>query len=168
MFSILIFFISLIFNNKTHFTTLQFSVSYYSNFYLGLFYFGGGCLCVYIITKIFYVQSRKQEFFSFLNQGHSEQRKELIRQFVRKHILYLVFFLVCYFPNNIILIIQIFSKYKICNECQYYSVVIYLMSSSCLISFLIKLSEPYMKKYLQIVMVFVQKREIRKVKLLGF
>lgn len=163
VFTILIFLISLVFNNKTHFTTLQFSVSYYSNLYLGLFYFGGGCLCIYIITKIFYVQSRKQEFFSFLNQSHSDQKKELITQFVKKHISYLVMFLVCYFPNNIILIIQIFSKYKICSQCQLYSIVIYLMSSSCLISFLIKLSEPYMKKYLQIVIVFIQKQEIRKV-----
>jgi len=144
-------------------TTIQFSVSYYSNFFLGLFYFGGVGLCFYIIAKILYVQSRKQEFFSFLNQGHSENRKELIRQFVRKHILYLISFLVCYFPNNTILFIQIFSKYKICSECQYYSFVIYLMSSSCLISFLIKLSEPYMKKYLQVIMIFLQKREIRTV-----
>ncbi len=163
VFSIIIFFISLIFNNKTNFTTLQFSVSYYSNFYLGLIYFGGACVCVYIISKIIYVQSRKQEFFSFLNQSHSEKRKELITQFIRKHIMYLILFLVCYFPNNIILIVQIFSQYKICSECQYYSFVIYLMSSSCFISFLIKLSEPYMKKYLQVVIIFLQKREIKKV-----
>lgn len=163
--SIVIFFISLIFNNRNNLTTVKFSVSYYPIVYLGFFYLLGGALCLYIIAKIFYVHSKKEELFYFLNQGNCQNRKELISLFLKKHISYLISFLICFFPNNIILIIQIFSYYKICNDCQYYSIVIYLMSSSCLITFMIKLTEPYMQKYLKLIVNFLYKRKFGSVKI---
>lgn len=161
--SIIILICSIIINHKITTTTNQFTVSFYPVFYLGVFYFAGGCACLYIIMKIIYVHSRQEEFFSFLNQGKSDTRKALISVFVKKHILYLITFLICYLPNNLILIIQIFSKYKICDMCEYYAFVVYLMSSSCLISFCIKLTEPYMQKYIKVVINFLARREFTKV-----
>lgn len=163
--SIIVLLGSILFNNKTTVTTVQFTVAFYPLYYLGLFYFAGGCVCFFIILKIIYVHSRQEEFFSFLNQGKSEKRRNLITLFVKKQVLYLISFLICYLPNNIILLIQIFSKYRICDNCEYYAFVVYLISASSLLTFIIKLTEPYMKKYVRMVINFLTRQESKKVRI---
>jgi hypothetical protein len=114
--------------------------------------------------KMIYVQSKKSEFFSFLEQGKNDNKKNIIKEFVKKHISYLLLFLICYLPNNLIILIQIFSKQRICSDCFWLSFVIYLMSSSALITFFIKFTEPYMQKYIKYIVNLIKERKVTQVK----
>jgi len=162
--SLIVFILTFLFNSSQNVSTNQFSISHYPNLFIGCFYSIGLAICAYIITKIIYVQSKKSEFFSFLEQGKSDYKKKMIIQFVKKHILYLVLFLICYLPNNVIILIQLFLNYRICSDCFWLSFVIYLMSSSAFITFIIKLTEPYMRKYLKLIVVFIKERKITQVR----
>lgn len=164
IFSLIVIIVSFLFNSLQNISTNQFSISYYPNIFIGCFYLICLSICVYIITKILYVQSKKSEFFSFLEQGKSNYKKKMIIEFVRKHISYLICFLLCYLPNNVIILIQLFSRYRICNDCFWLSFLIYLMSSSALITFLIKFTEPYMQKYTKLIIVFLKERKFTKVR----
>jgi hypothetical protein len=75
--------------------------------------------------------------------------------FIRRHIIFLILFLICYMPNNIILLVQTFSEYKICEDCGTYCFLYYIMSVSCSITFALKMTEPYMRKYFKIVAYFI-------------
>lgn len=157
--SVFIFILSLIFNKGSNVKSVQFTVSYYPFGFMAFFYFLCAVIIGYIIVKVVYVIKRGNDI-SFLLQGNmSEYRKHLITLFVKRHISFLLFFIICYLPNNLILFLQIFMSYKICYDCQYFSAIIYLISLSGTISFMIKLSEPYMQKYFKNVYNFVFRKE---------
>lgn len=147
---------SVISNNGVSNTTIRFTITYYTYNFLQVAYIIGLMVIIYIIFKVIYVLNRKEEFFSFLNGGSYEyQRRELIILFVRRHITFLVIFVVCYLPNNIIQVIQTFLPDKICVDCQGYSIFVYLMSLSCTFTFILKMTEPYMRKYLKTVFFYI-------------
>jgi hypothetical protein len=151
--------LSLLFNNRQNQSSVQFTVSYYPFFFIALFYFIGGVTIIYMIIKISYVIRERGSFFNFLKESENSSKNYLITLFVKRHLSFLLFFFICFVPNNIILLLQIFMSYKICTNCSYYSIFIYLMSLSGGISFFIKLSEPYMKKYIVIVLNFVLRKD---------
>jgi uncharacterized integral membrane protein len=152
--------LSILFNNRQNQTSVQFTVSYYPFFFIALVYFIGGVTILYMLFKISFVIRTRGSFFNFLNSGEADSaRKNVISLFVQRHIGFIFTFLCCYVPNNIILLMQIFMSYKICVNCSYYSVCLYLMSLSCTISFIIKLTEPYMQKYIKVVINFLFRKE---------
>jgi hypothetical protein len=119
---------------------------------------------VYIIYNIFYILIKKEEFYSmikenFLTNKSKEKKKDLIELFVRRHILMLVFFIIAFLPNNLIMIIQTFLSYKLCDDCSVYSVTLYFLSLSCTISFFLKFTEPYMMKYFWSIVNFVLRKK---------
>jgi hypothetical protein len=74
-----------------------------------------------------------------------DKKREILNLFIRKQITFLTFFVLCYLPNNIIVLFEVVFKIRIANKDL--SFVIYLLSLSCLISIIIKLTDPYSKKY---------------------
>ena len=152
--------LSILFNNRKNLSNVQFSVSYYPFFFIALVYFLGGITVMYMLYKIAYIIREKGSFFSFLRESEENSGKNyLISLFVKRHLLFLLFFLIEFVPNNVILLLQIFMSYKICLYCSYYSICLYMMSLSCAISFTIKMTEPYMVKYIKVVFKFVFRQE---------
>ena len=136
----------------------KFTLSYYKIFFLASFYILGGVLIAYIIQIIVYVMMRKDELFAYGDEN-DERRKELLNIFVNRTIYYLVVFIICFAPNNIIQLLQVFSSYKICDECPGLSFSGYLASLSCSFTFCLKFTEPYMLKYLRLIKNFVLRNE---------
>jgi hypothetical protein len=157
--------LSVLFNNRKNLSNVQFTVSYYPFYFIALVYFLGGITVIYMIIKTAYVIRERGNFFSFLMNAEEDNSKNyLITLFVKRHLLFLLFFLIEFVPNNVILLLQIFMSYKICTYCSYYSICLYMMSLSCAISFTIKMTEPYMSKYIKIVFksVFRQHLEVHE------
>jgi len=162
--SVIVFCFSLVLNNNTHMSTLKFSFTYYTNSFLKAFYLLGFVFFVYILYNIFYVLIKKEEYYSmikenFLTNKKGEKKKDLIELFVRRHILMLVVFIIAFLPNNLIIIIQTFLSYKLCEDCSIYSVSLYFLSSSCTISFFLKFTEPYMMKYFYSIVNFILRKK---------
>lgn len=168
--SIIVFGFSLVLNNNTHIATLRYSFTYYTNTFLKVYYLMGLVFFVYILYNIFYILIKKEEYYSmikenFLTNKKREKKKDLIELFVKRHILMLVVFIIAFLPNNLIMIIQTFLSYKLCEECSVYSITLYFLSSSCAISFFLKFSEPYMMKYFWSIVNFIlrKKEEVREI-----
>jgi hypothetical protein len=83
--------------------------------------------------------------FSIILEGIIDKKKEILNLFIKKQITFLTFFVLCYLPNNIIVLAEVIFKTRISSKDL--SFVIYLLSLSCLISIIIKLTDPYTKKY---------------------
>lgn len=162
--SVIVFSFSLVLNHNTHIVTLKYSFTYYSNAFLKAYYLLGLIFFVYIIYNIFYILIKKDEYYSmirenFLTDKKREKKKDLIELFVRRHILMLVIFIIAFLPNNLIMIIQTFLSYKLCEDCSVYSVMLYFLSLSCTISFFLKFTEPYMMKYFWSIVNFILRKK---------
>lgn len=83
--------------------------------------------------------------FKLILEGILDKKKEILNLFIKKQITFLTFFVLCYLPNNIIILSEVIFKTRISNKDL--SFVIYLLSLSCLMSIIIKLTDPYTKKY---------------------
>lgn len=143
--------LAVIFNENKNVSSVQFAVNYYNFFYIGMFYFFMLLILLYIIHKLIFIIQNRNQFSSTLVTNQEELNA--INKFILQHTLFLIFFLICYVPNNIIQVIQIFTKEKIISidwdsRNNFYVIFLYLLSASCLISFLIKLTDPYMVKYI--------------------
>lgn len=157
---IFVLLISIIFNNQSNLHSITFSFKFYPSWFIALFYIVGGILITFVTLKMIYVVNRRDAFFSFLNQTQGveeEFRRKLISIFLKRHLSFCLLFVICYLPNNLFLLIQIFSSLKICTDCRVYAFSVYLMSLSCTFSFIIKMSEPYMKKYIKTLAKFLYK-----------
>jgi hypothetical protein len=149
--------LSFVFNNNTNVKSVKFTVSYYSHVFTAVFYFIGGIMMIYMVLKLIYIiNHRKTSMLAYLSQSdEADTKNDLVSLFVKRHLTFVFSFFCCYLPNNIIFLLQIFMSYKICDRCNNYSIFIYLMSLSCTFSFAIKLSEPYMQKYLKVIFKFM-------------
>jgi hypothetical protein len=159
--SIIIFVVSLLTNNRKFDRTEIFTVKYYPHYFMTAIYITTICIALYILFKTFYVIRKKEEFFSLMNRDDNENqetRKKVLYLLIKRHISFVLIFLLCYLPNNLIILVQIFSPYKICFNCHYYSIFIYLISLSCTFSFLLKMTEPYMRKYFKLVFNFILRK----------
>lgn len=149
----MILIISFFFNNRTNSSTIQFSVNYYEFFYLGLFHVLGGLIILYILYEIYYILKKRSQMIKLYESKNANEQKvgQIVISLINHHLLYLGLFLVSYMPNNIIKLAQLFLSYKICEDCGiFYTLPVYLLSSSCTISLIIKLLDPYTKKYFSI------------------
>jgi len=91
------------------------------------------------------------------------KRKELFDNFIKRQITSLVLFIICFFPNNIIQVINLFYSTKFCEtNCWYYQIFVYLMSLSCLISVCFKMTEPFMIKYITMLFIFYKQGEAER------
>lgn len=159
--------LSFMFNNNTNVKSVKFTVSYYPFLFIAVFYILGGIIMLYMAVRMIYIlNQRKNSMLAYLSQSEeADAKNDLVSLFVKRHLTFILCFFCCYLPNNIILLLQIFLSYKICDRCNNYSIFIYLMSLSCTFSFAIKLSEPYMQKYLKVIFKFMFKneQEVKKV-----
>ena len=162
---IFLLFISLIITKQyTPTSTIKCSLSYFPNWFSVILYFLGGLGMIYIIIKTIFVLKKKGSFLKFMfkntqNEEDNFQHK-IVALFISRHLMFCYAFLGCFGPNNFVIIYQAFVKTKICTNCNMYSFMVYLVSLSCTIDFCIKLTEPYMKKYLRLLfLAFFRKKD---------
>lgn len=140
-----------------------FSIQYYPSYYIAIIYLAGAIGMVWIIIKTVFVVRKKSSFFSFLSQNSGseadEQNQKIVSLFIQRHLMFCYLFIISFLPNGFILLLQIFLSYKICNDCRIFAFTIYLISSSSMVSFAIKMTEPYMKKYFQVLFAFIMKND---------
>jgi hypothetical protein len=84
---------------------------------------------------------------------------QIVAIFISRHLLFCFVFVGIYLPNNFVFIYQSFSDNKICSNCSNYSFMIYLISLSCTIDFLIKITEPYTKSYVKLLLTTFFKKQ---------
>ena len=155
---IIIFFTSLVFNkHKSSMTNVKYSMEYFPSWLVVFLYFLGAIAMVYIIIKTIFVIKKKGSFLKFMfkntqNESDNFQHK-IVATFISRHLFFCYFFIGLYIPNNFVIILQSFSNEKICINCSRYSFMIYLISLSCTVDFTIKVTEPYMKKYISLLLI---------------
>lgn len=149
----ILFFIAIILNSRSV-NKPSFTANYYPSYYIGIFYFLLMCLMIYVGRKLWLIlKHRRQQMQSTINFCKDPTEQRAINSFTRQHTLFVVFFIVCYLPNNVIQFTSVFMENKILtkglkDESWIYSLFILLLSSSCTITFIIKLTDPYVRRYI--------------------
>ncbi len=155
---IFIFFLSLIFNkHKTSMTNVKYSMEYFPPWLVVFLYFLGSFAMVYIIIKTIFVIKKKGSFLKFMFKNTQNERDNfqhtIVATFISRHLFFCYFFIGLYIPNNFMILLQSFTTEKLCTNCSGYSFMIYLISLSCTVDFCIKVTEPYMKKYISLLLI---------------
>ena len=155
---------SLIFNiHNENKVEKKFSIEYYPNWFICVFYTIGIFFIIFMLVKMFFVMKKKSSFISFISSSseHDDFRTNIVSLFISRHLLFCLIFLICFIPNNLIILWQIYNPQKLCKDCRVYTFVLYGISLSATCDFIIKMTEPYMKKYFHVFyMIFMKKRSI--------
>lgn len=144
--SIVIIILSLVFN--THSETKVLVMAYYNIYFIAVYYTFGFAGIIYIIYIVLCILTNDSGFpgkICIKVEAVKDKKKEIITTFIRKQILFLSTFVICYLPNNVIVLSEIIMKARIDNSNLIFSV--YLISLSCTASIIIKITDPYTKKY---------------------
>ena len=155
---IFIFFASIIFNkHKTSMTNVKYSMEYYPPFLVIFLYLLGTIAMIYIVIKTIFVIKKKGSFLKFMFKNSQNEKDsfqhQIIALFISRHLLFCYVFIGLFIPNNFVMLLQSFSTNKICTNCNNYSFMIYLISLSCTVDFCIKITEPYTKKYISLLLI---------------
>ena len=153
-----IFILCLLFNkHNSSKSNVKYNMEYFPPWLVVSLYLFGVFAMTYIIIKTVFVVKKKGSFLSFMFKNTQNEKDnfqhQIVATFIKRHLLFCYAFIVIYIPNNFVLLFQSFSENKICNNCNKYSFMIYLISVSCCVDFCIKVSEPYMKKYIYLLFI---------------
>jgi hypothetical protein len=164
---IIIFLIGFIFNkSNSSGTSVKYSMEYFPSWYIISLYLLGTYAMIYIFIKTIFVIKKKGSFMKFMFKNTKNEsdnfQHQIVAIFISRHLLFCYVFIGLYLPNHFIILLQSFSKEKICNNCSSFSFGIYLISLSCTVDFCIKVTEPYMKKYISLLLstIFRKKEEV--------
>ena len=164
-FGIFIFLLSLFFNkSKSSMTSVKYSMEFFPSWLVISLYLLGAFVMIYIFIKTIFVIKKKGSFMKFMFKNTQSEndnfQHQIVAIFISRHLLFCYVFIGLYIPNNFIMLLQAFSKEKICTNCSSFSFSIYLISISCTVDFCIKITEPYMKKYISLLLsTFFRKKD---------
>ena len=161
---IIIFLLSLIFNkHNSSMTNVKYSMEYFPSWLVLFLYCLGAYAMIYIIIKTIFVIKKKGSFLKFMFKNTQNEKDnfqhQIVALFISRHLLFCYVFIGLYIPNNFVIILQSFTDTKICTNCSGYSFMIYLISLSCTVDFCIKITEPYMKKYINLLLITFFRRK---------
>ena len=143
-------------NSNSSVNSVKYNLAFYPSWLVISLYFLGAFAMIYIFIKTIFVIKKKGSFMKFMFKNIKSEKDNLQHQvvaiFISRHLLFCYVFIGLYLPNHFIVLYQAFSKEKICNNCSGFSFSIYLISLSCTVDFCIKISEPYMKKYISLLL----------------
>ena len=143
-------------NSNSSVNSVKYNLAFYPSWLVISLYFLGAFAMIYIFIKTIFVIKKKGSFMKFMFKNIKSEKDNLQHQvvaiFISRHLLFCYVFIGLYLPNHFIVLYQVFSKEKICNNCSGFSFSIYLISLSCTVDFCIKISEPYMKKYISLLL----------------
>ena len=143
-------------NSNSSANSVKYNLAFFPSWLVISIYFLGAYAMIYIFIKTIFVIKKKGSFMKFMFKNIKSEKDNLQHQvvaiFISRHLLFCYVFIGLYLPNHFIVLYQAFSKEKICNNCSGFSFSIYLISLSCTVDFCIKISEPYMKKYISLLL----------------
>ena len=143
-------------NSNSSVNSVKYNLAFYPSWLVISLYFLGAFAMIYIFIKTIFVIKKKGSFMKFMFKNIKSEKDNLQHQvvaiFISRHLLFCYVFIGLYLPNHFIVLYQAFSKEKICNNCSGFSFSIYLISLSCTVDFCIKISEPYMKKFISLLL----------------
>ena len=143
-------------NSNSSVNSVKYNLAFCPSWLVISLYFLGAFAMIYIFIKTIFVIKKKGSFMKFMFKNIKSEKDNLQHQvvaiFISRHLLFCYVFIGLYLPNHFIVLYQAFSKEKICNNCSGFSFSIYLISLSCTVDFCIKISEPYMKKYISLLL----------------
>ena len=158
----LLFIISVVFYLYTLFNIhyndsqlLSKSFTFLSNYtisFLEFFYISGFFMIIYIMIKLYYVLSKKEDFISVNEYQDNEERnkkiKHIFNSVISRNISFVCYFLITFTPTNIIMIIKYFlGKKKF--QCYYIDyIVIMLISFNGTFLFFVRLFDPLMRNFI--------------------
>ena len=145
-------------------TSVKYSMEFFPSWLVISLYILGAFAMIYIFIKTIFVIKKKGSFMKFMFKNTQSEndnfQHQIVAIFISRHLLFCYVFIGLYLPNHFIMLLQAFSKEKICNNCSGFSFSIYLISLSCTVDFCIKISEPYMKKYISLLLsTFFRKKD---------
>ena len=162
---IIILLLSIFFNkSNSSMTSVKYSMEFFPSWLVISLYILGAFAMIYIFIKTIFVIKKKGSFMKFMFKNTQSEndnfQHQIVAIFISRHLLFCYVFIGLYLPNHFIMLLQAFSKEKICNNCSGFSFSIYLISLSCTVDFCIKISEPYMKKYISLLLsTFFRKKD---------
>ena len=127
-------------------------ISNYTISFLEFFYICGFFMIIYIIIKLYYILSKKEDFISVHEYQENEERNEKIKNIfnsvISRNISFICYFLITFTPTTIIMIIKYFlGKTKL--QCYYIDyIVIMLISFNGTFLFFVRLFDPLMRNFL--------------------
>ena len=144
-------------------TSVKYSMEYFQPWLAIILYLFGLYSIIYILLKTIFVIQNKGSFLKFMYKSSQNEKDnfqhQIVAIFISRHLLFCFVFVGIYLPNNFVFIYQSFSDNKICSNCSNYSFMIYLISLSCTIDFLIKITEPYTKSYIKLLLTTFFKKQ---------
>ena len=126
-------------------------ISNYTISFLEFFYICGLFMIIYIIIKLYYVLSKKEDFIVNEyqeNEERSEKIKNIFNSVISRNISFVCYFLITFTPTNIIMIIKYFlGRTKF--QCYYIDyIVIMLISFNGTFLFFVRLFDPLMRNFI--------------------
>ena len=143
-------------NSNSSANSVKYNLAFFPSWLVISIYFLGAYAMIYIFIKTIFVIKKKGSFLKFMFKNikneYDNLQHQIVAIFISRHLLFCYVFIGLYLPNHFIVLYQAFSKEKICNNCSGFSFSIYLISLSCTVDFCIKITEPYMKKYISLLL----------------
>jgi hypothetical protein len=127
----------------------------YDSHYLGVYYTLGLMILIYISYKIIYLLLNRGVYFSlFAGNWH---KKDLLMKLYNRHLTFLWAFVICFLPNNIIVLVKLYTQLPPHGIVSSFSV--YLICLSCVFTFINKFTETRMLNHYRSLLFFAKKVE---------
>ena len=149
---IIVFYLYTLFNinyNNSLISSKNFTfISNYSVSFIQIFYISGLCIILFIIFELYFVLNKKKDFIIDGYQESKERSKQLkniFKSVISRNIAYVIYFLIAFIPENIIMILKfVFDKNINCYYIEFFVIILISFYSSFL--FIVKLFDPLIRK----------------------
>ena len=127
-------------------------INNYNESFIDIFYIFGLIIIIYIIIKIYYILTKKEDFISVNEYQESQERNEKIKNIfcllITRNISFIIYFLVTFTPQNIVMIFKHILLYENMNTYFIDFITILLISFSGTFLICIRLSDPLMRAFI--------------------
>ena len=148
--------------NETNIMDKKFSfIGFYKSNFLILYLIINFGIILYIINRLYYIFKKNTTFFSLSTEIRRENTiRKLITSLIQRHIFCICFFIICFFPSNLYMIIkEVFAIQNFSISIIDFITLILISINSTFI-LLVKFTDPIMKSFIW--KLFVCEKEIQK------
>ena len=135
-------------NNDILNNNFSFTYIYSDNFIilLSLIYIG---FIIYIISRLYYIFKKNTEYFSLnIDNMRENTIKQIFTSLIQRYILYICYFIICFFPSAFCMIIKEIFDYRNIQNYQIDFITLSLISFNPTFILLVKSTDPIMKSFI--------------------